>query len=73
MVHDTKTGREIGTVKWVGAYVGRYLQQKADHFLGLDEVAAECERVFTQWRRQRFTDMRERDRDQFVFSCRVGR
>jgi hypothetical protein len=50
VVHDTKTGREIGTVKWIGAYVGRELR-----FQG------------------RLTDMRERDRDQFVSSCQLGR
>jgi hypothetical protein len=29
IVHDTKTGREIGSVKWIGAFVGRELQLQA--------------------------------------------
>jgi hypothetical protein len=70
IVHDAKTGREIGTVKWVGAYAGRELQRLNSYSLSFDELAAECDRTFTHWKRQ--TDMRERDRNQFVYSCQLG-
>lgn len=73
IIHETKTGREIGTVKWVGAFVGRHLQLQAKGGLLLDEAAVACDRTFTDWKRRRLTDMRERDRDQFVSSCQWGR
>jgi len=72
IVHETKTGREIGTVKWVGAYVGRHLRQEADHYPSIDELATWCDEAFTEWKRKRLTDMRERDRSQFLFSCQLG-
>jgi hypothetical protein len=72
MVQDTKTGRELGTVRSVGTYAGRALQHKVHYSLSLDEVEAACERTFTQWKRERLTDMRERDRDQFVFHCQLN-
>jgi hypothetical protein len=53
IVHETRTGREIGTVRWVGAYVGRHLRQEADHYLSIDEVATVCDEAFTQWKRKR--------------------
>lgn len=40
IVHDTKTGREIGSVKWIGAFVGRELQLQAKSSLLFDEAAA---------------------------------
>lgn len=49
IVHDTKTGREIGTVKWVGGYAGRDLQKRARYRLSFDEVAAACDETFTHW------------------------
>jgi hypothetical protein len=45
VVHDTKTGREIGTVKSVGTYAGRALQRQASYGLSLDEIAVACERT----------------------------
>jgi hypothetical protein len=72
MVHDTKTGRELGTVKSVGSYAGRALQRQAHYRLSLDEVEEACDSTFTQWKRERLTDMRERDRGQFVFSCQLN-
>jgi hypothetical protein len=67
IVHDAKTGDELGTVKWVGAQAGFEVQRRAKYSLSLDETTAECDRVFTQWKR--LTDMREPDRGQFVLSC----
>jgi hypothetical protein len=69
IVHETKTGRELGTVKWVGGK----LQSQADGgvLLGEEKTAA-CEEVFTDWKRRRLTDMRERDRDDFVPHCHMG-
>jgi hypothetical protein len=72
MVHDIKTGREMGTVRSVGTYAGRALQRQAHYSLSLDEVEEACDRTFTQWKRKRLTDIRERDRDQFVFYCQLN-
>jgi hypothetical protein len=72
IVHDTKTGRELSTVKSVGTYAGRALQRQAHYSLSLDEVEEACDSTFTQWKRERLTDMRERDRDQYVFHCQVN-
>jgi hypothetical protein len=73
IVHETKTGRGLGTVKWVGAWVGRKLQSQADgRLLFGEEKTAACEEVFTDWKRRRLTDMRERDRDDFVAHCHMG-
>jgi hypothetical protein len=73
IVHDSKTGRELGTVKWVGAWVGRKLQSQTEGSLLFgEEKTAACEEVFTDWKRRRLTDMRERDRGDFVSHCHVG-
>ena len=72
IVHETKTGREIGTVKWVGAYTGQELQRRTKYSLSFDETTAACDDTFTDWKRKRLTDMRERDRDEFVHHCQVG-
>jgi hypothetical protein len=72
IVHDTKTGRELGTVRSVGTYAGRALQRQAHYSLSLDEVEEACGRTFTQWKRERLTDMRRHDRDQFVFYCQMN-
>jgi hypothetical protein len=72
MVHDTKNGRELGTVRSVGTYAGRALQRQAHYGLSLDEVEEACDSTFTDWKRERLTDMRERDRAQFVLSCQLN-
>jgi endonuclease I len=72
MVHDTKTDRELGTMRSVGTYAGRALQRQARYSLSLDEVEKASDRTFAQWKRKRLTDMRERDRDQFVFHCQLN-
>jgi hypothetical protein len=72
IVHDTKTSRELGTVRSVGTYAGRALQRQAHYSLSLDEVEEACDRTFTQWKRERLTDLREHDRDQFVFHCQLN-
>jgi hypothetical protein len=64
IVHDTETGRELGTLKWVSVQVGYEVQRRDEYSLSPDETTAACDRVFTQWKR--VTDMRERDRDEFV-------
>ena len=51
--HETKTGREIGTVKWVGAYAGRDLQKRAGYSLSFEEVTTACDGTFTHWKRKR--------------------
>ena len=73
VVHDTKTGREIGTLKWIGAFAGRELRYQDGGFLFGDEMEAACDETFTDWKRRRLTDMRERDREDFVFHCHLGR
>jgi hypothetical protein len=72
IVHDTKTGRELGTVRSVGTFAGRALQRQAHYSLSLDEVEDACGRTFTRWKRERLTDMRDRNRDQFVFYCQLN-
>jgi hypothetical protein len=72
IVHDTRTGRELGTVRSVGTYAGRALQRRAHYGLSLDEVEEACGGTFTQWKRERLTDMRERDRGPFVLYCQLN-
>jgi hypothetical protein len=72
IVHDTKTGRQLGTVRSVGAYAGRALQRQLHYSLSLDEVEEACGGTFTRWKRERLTDMRERDRGQFVLYCQLN-
>jgi hypothetical protein len=45
IVHDTKTGRELGTVRSVGTYAGQALQRQAHYSLSLDEVEEACDRT----------------------------
>jgi hypothetical protein len=71
IVHDTETGRELGTLKWVSVQVGYEVQRRDEYSLSPDETTAACDRVFTQWKR--VTDMRERDRDEFVLHCQFRR
>ena len=57
IVHDTETGRELGTLKWVSVQVGYEVQRRGEYSLSPDETTAACDDVFTQWKR--VTDMRE--------------
>jgi hypothetical protein len=56
----------------VATYAGRALQRQAHHSLSLDEVEDACGGTFTRWKRERLTDMRERNRGQFVFYCQLN-
>jgi hypothetical protein len=56
-------------VKWVGAQMGFEVQRRAKYGLSFHEMTVECDRVFTDWKRKHLTDMRERDRPQFILSC----
>jgi hypothetical protein len=64
-----KTGRELGTVKWVAARIGEQLQLQVKGGLSFDEAAMACDETFSHWKRKHLTDMRERDRDEFVLHC----
>jgi hypothetical protein len=46
IVHDTKTGRELGTVKWVAARIGEQLQLQVKGGLSFDEAAMACDETF---------------------------
>jgi hypothetical protein len=69
IVHETKSGRLLGTVKRVATYAGQELQRRTKHSLSFDQTTAACDDTFTQWKR--LTDMREHDRDEFVLHCQV--
>lgn len=71
IVHDTENGRELGTLKWVSVQAGYEVQRRGEYSLSPDETTVACDRVFTQWKR--VTDMRERDRDEFVLHCQFRR
>jgi hypothetical protein len=71
IVHDTEDGRELGTLKWVSVQAGYEVQRRGEYSLSPDETTVACDRVFTQWKR--VTDMRERDRDEFVLHCQFRR
>jgi hypothetical protein len=64
--------RPLHSPEAVATYAGRALQRQAHHSLSLDEVEEACGRTFTRWKRERLTDMWERDRGQFVFYCQLN-